>query len=70
MTVRNLTTVTAQQFGGALGAAVVGTVFFDHVGEGMTEALGAAMPWVAGGFLVCAGLCVALPRRAVAGHEG
>ncbi|MGW7403713.1 MFS transporter [Streptomyces sp. NPDC054833] len=61
---------TAQQFGGALGAAVVGTVFFDHVGEGMTEALGAAMPWVAGGFLVCAGLCAALPRRAVAGHEG
>lgn len=59
---------TAQQFGGALGAAVVGTVFFDHVDEGMTEALGAAMPWVTGGFLVCAGLCAALPRRAVSGE--
>ncbi|MGW7257880.1 MFS transporter [Streptomyces sp. NPDC054834] len=61
---------TAQQFGGALGAAVVGTVFFDHVDRGPTEALGTAMPWVTGGFLVCAALCAALPRRAVAGHEG
>ncbi|MFI5682672.1 MFS transporter [Streptomyces sp. NPDC051636] len=61
---------TAQQFGGALGAAVVGTVFFDHADQGLTEALGSAMPWVTGGFLVCAVLCAALPRRAVAGHEG
>ncbi|MGW2636144.1 MFS transporter [Streptomyces sp. NPDC001348] len=61
---------TAQQFGGALGAAAVGTVFFDHAGQGLTDALGAAMPWVTGGFLVCAALCAALPRRAVAGHEG
>ncbi|MGW0814790.1 MFS transporter [Streptomyces viridiviolaceus] len=61
---------TAQQFGGALGAAVVGTVFFRHAGDGPTEALGAAMPWVVGGFVTCAALCAALPRRAVAGHEG
>jgi hypothetical protein len=54
---------TAQQFGGALGAAVIGTVFFDHAGEGLTEALTAAMPWVTGGFVVCAALCGALPRQ-------
>ncbi|MGQ4387391.1 MFS transporter [Streptomyces sp. SAS_270] len=56
---------TAQQFGGALGAAVIGTVFFGHVGEGLTGAVTAAMPWVVGGFVVCAGLCGALPRRGV-----
>lgn len=70
---------TAQQFGGALGAAVIGTVFFGHVpsgpgsGEhgpvgtatGLTDALGAAMPWVVAAFALCALLCPALPRRAV-----
>ncbi|MFF4013596.1 MFS transporter [Streptomyces sp. NPDC001843] len=61
---------TAQQFGGALGAAVVGTVFFDHADRGLTDALETAMPWVTGGFLVCAALCAALPRRAVTDHEG
>jgi len=57
---------TAQQFGGALGAAVIGTVFFNHAGDGLTEALTAAMPWVTGGFVVCAALCGALPRRTAA----
>ncbi|MFF9894155.1 MFS transporter [Streptomyces longispororuber] len=59
---------TAQQFGGALGAAVVGTVYFGRVGagaDGFTEALEAAMPWVVGSFVLCAALCGALPRRAV-----
>ncbi|ARX82800.1 MULTISPECIES: MFS transporter [Streptomyces] len=72
---------TAQQFGGALGAAVIGTVFFGRVpsgpsgpsGEhgpvgtatGLTDALGAAMPWVVAAFALCALLCPALPRRAV-----
>ncbi|WP_405654154.1 MFS transporter [Streptomyces sp. RK9] len=72
---------TAQQFGGALGAAVIGTVFFGHVssgpsgasgehgpvgaGAGLTDALGAAMPWVVAVFVLCALLCPALPRRAV-----
>ncbi|MGW1749696.1 MFS transporter [Streptomyces sp. NPDC002092] len=56
---------TAQQFGGALGAATVGTVFFDHAGNGLTDALTAAMPWVTAVFVVCAALCAALPRRAV-----
>ncbi len=60
---------TAQQFGGALGAAVVGTVFFGHAGDGLTEALGAAMPWVTAGFVACGVLCGALPRRAVPTHE-
>jgi MFS family permease len=61
---------TAQQFGGAVGAAVVGTVFFGAVGKGMTGALAGAMPWVVGAFLVCAGLCAALPRRAVSEQLG
>lgn len=54
---------TAQQFGGALGAGIVGTVFFSHADEGLGAALGAAMPWVVGGFVVSAGLCGVLPRR-------
>ncbi|MFD9909179.1 MFS transporter [Streptomyces sp. NPDC059063] len=61
---------TAQQFGGALGAAVIGTVFFEHVTPGtragLTDALSAAMPWVTAGFVLCAALCLALPRRGVA----
>ncbi|MGW0204449.1 MFS transporter [Streptomyces sp. NPDC003233] len=61
---------TAQQFGGAVGAAVVGTVFFGAVGRGMTGALGDAMPWVVGAFVVCGGLCAALPRRAAAENLG
>jgi EmrB/QacA subfamily drug resistance transporter len=58
---------TAQQFGGALGAAVIGTVFFGRVtdGSGFTDALTGAMPWVIGGFVLCALLCAALPRTAV-----
>lgn len=60
---------TAQQFGGALGAALIGTVFFDHASSGLTEALGTAMPWVAAGFALCAVLCLALPKRAVAPAE-
>lgn len=57
---------TAQQFGGALGAAVIGTVFFEHMSDGPTDALSAAMPWVVAAFVLCAALCPALPRRAVA----
>ncbi|MFF4352419.1 MFS transporter [Streptomyces sp. NPDC001530] len=61
---------TAQQFGGAVGAAVIGSVFFGQAGGGLTGALTSAMPWVMGGFVLCAGLCVALPRRAVAEQQG
>ncbi|MFF7951800.1 MFS transporter [Streptomyces griseorubiginosus] len=55
---------TAQQFGGAVGAGIVGTVFFSHADDGLGAALGAAMPWVVGGFVVSAALCGVLPRRA------
>jgi EmrB/QacA subfamily drug resistance transporter len=61
---------TAQQFGGALGAAVIGTVFFGRMSHGLTEALTGAMPWVTAVFVLCAALCAALPRRAVVAHEG
>ncbi|MEV3856243.1 MFS transporter [Streptomyces sp. NPDC050095] len=61
---------TAQQFGGALGAALVGTVFFRHLSQGFTDALATAMPWVTAGCVLCALLCTALPRTAVAAPEG
>ncbi|WP_328925150.1 MFS transporter [Streptomyces sp. NBC_00190] len=57
---------TAQQFGGALGAAVIGSVFFGALADGgPTRALTTAMPWVSAGFLLCAVLCLTLPRTAV-----
>jgi len=61
---------TAQQFGGALGAAIVGTAFFDGAPHGLTRALSGAMPWVMAAFVLCAALCRGLPRRAVAAQEG
>ncbi|MEV0296301.1 MFS transporter [Nocardia sp. NPDC050710] len=54
---------TAQQFGGALGVAVVGTVFFRNVDAGLADAMDAAMPWVIAALLACAVLCTVLPRR-------
>ena len=54
---------TAQQFGGALGVAVIGNVFFDHAGQGLTKAIDAAGPWAIGAYLVCTLLCFALPRK-------
>ncbi|MGW2344776.1 MFS transporter [Streptomyces sp. NPDC001661] len=60
---------TAQQFGGALGAAIIGTVFFGNLTQGLTGGLTAAMPWIVGGLVLCAALCVALPRTAVSGVE-
>ncbi|MFF9812823.1 MFS transporter [Streptomyces sp. NPDC014006] len=59
---------TAQQFGGALGAAAIGTVFFGHTTHGLTDALTTAMPWVTATFIACAALTVALPHRAVTGE--
>ncbi|MFE1956013.1 MFS transporter [Streptomyces sp. NPDC059524] len=58
---------TAQQFGGALGAAVIGTVFFGRLsdGAGFTDAMTTAAPWVVGGFVLCAALCALLPRTAL-----
>ncbi|MFE6842641.1 hypothetical protein [Streptomyces sp. NPDC057686] len=55
---------TAQRFGGALGAAVIGSVFFGALADGgPAHALTTAMPWVSAGFLLGAVLCLALPAR-------
>ncbi|MER5886182.1 MFS transporter [Streptomyces sp. NPDC001941] len=56
---------TAQQFGGALGVAVIGNVFFSRAGHGLTDAISHAALWAIGAYLLCAVLCFALPRRAV-----
>lgn len=56
---------TAQQFGGALGVAVIGNVFFSHADEGPTRALTHAGPWAIGAYVLCAAFCLALPREAV-----
>jgi EmrB/QacA subfamily drug resistance transporter len=58
---------TAQQLGGALGVAIIGTLFFDRLaaGHGYTAAFEHAAPYAAGAFLVCALLALALPRTAV-----
>ncbi|WP_031002631.1 MFS transporter [Streptomyces sp. NRRL F-5727] len=50
---------TAQQFGGALGAAVVGTAYFADL------SLAAALPWVLGAYALTALLSLGLPRTAV-----
>ncbi|MFC1437117.1 MFS transporter [Streptacidiphilus sp. N1-10] len=60
---------TAQQFGGALGVAVIGNVFFSRAGHGLTDAIGHAGLWAIAAYLLCAALCFALPRRAAAGHS-
>lgn len=49
---------TAQQFGGALGAAVVGTAFFS------AGSVDDAMPWVVASYAAAALLALALPHRA------
>ncbi|MGW1209325.1 MFS transporter [Streptomyces sp. NPDC002499] len=62
---------TAQQFGGALGVAVIGNVFFSNISTGLTDGIHHAGPWAVGALVVCAVLCLALPRTAVgAHHEG
>jgi len=58
---------TAQQLGGAVGVALIGTVFFPRIAtEGFTGAFQASMPLAIGAFLGCALLSLALPRTAVA----
>lgn len=57
---------TAQQVGGAVGVAVVGSVFFGRVATGgFTAAFELAMPLVVGAFAACAVLSLVLPRTAV-----
>jgi hypothetical protein len=59
---------TAQQLGGAIGVALLGTIFFGWVTSGHTFA--AAMthgaPYAIGAFALCAALSLLLPRTAVA----
>jgi len=58
---------TMQQLGGAIGVAVLGTVFFDSLASG--HAFAAAMthtaPYAIGAFALCAVLSLVLPRTAM-----
>ena len=61
---------TAQQLGGALGVALVGTVFFSNLEtESFTEAFRHSVPFVIGLFVAAALLALALPRTAVGEEE-
>ena len=57
---------TAQQLGGALGIAVVGTVFFSGLtSHSFTTSFKHALPVVIGLFLAAAALALALPKTAI-----
>jgi EmrB/QacA subfamily drug resistance transporter len=57
---------TAQQLGGALGVAIVGTVFFSQLeGHSYTDAFTGTLPLAGALFLVAAATALALPRTAV-----
>jgi EmrB/QacA subfamily drug resistance transporter len=62
---------TAQQLGGAIGVAVVGTVFFGQFEDGHSflDAFQRATPYVAAAFLITAALSLILPRTAVDEEE-
>src|SRR5215510_2552451 len=62
---------TAQQVGGAVGIAAVGTVFFGYLGtHSFVAAFTHTAPFTAAWFLACAVLSFLLPRTAVAGEPG
>src|SRR5947207_4452464 len=62
---------TAQQLGGAIGIAAVGTVFFGYLGtHSLVAAFTHTAPFTAAWFLACAVLSFLLPRTAVAGEPG
>jgi len=58
---------TAQQLGGAIGVALLGTVFFGAVSSGHTfaDALKHTAPYAIGAFVLCGLLSLLLPRTAV-----
>jgi MFS family permease len=57
---------TAQQLGGALGVALLGTVFFGYLnGHTLEAALVHTAPYAMGAFALCAVLSLLLPRTAV-----
>ena len=61
---------TAQQLGGALGVAVIGTVFFNHSrGAPSLGAFQAAATLVAVGFVLCGVLALGLPGNALSEHD-
>jgi hypothetical protein len=61
---------TAQQLGGAVGVAVIGSVFFSELETGsFTHAFTGALPIAGGLFLVAAALALVLPRTAVDEEE-
>jgi EmrB/QacA subfamily drug resistance transporter len=57
---------TAQQLGGAIGIAAIGSVFFAHVAsDHFNTAFRAAAPCTVAAYLACAGLACLLPNKAV-----
>jgi EmrB/QacA subfamily drug resistance transporter len=56
---------TAQQLGGALGIAILGTIFFAHTGAHLNHAFAITAPVAAGAYSLAALLCLALPKTAV-----
>ena len=58
---------TAQQLGGALGVALLGTVFFGYLDGGRTfeASLVHTAPYAMGAFALCGVLSLLLPRTAV-----
>jgi EmrB/QacA subfamily drug resistance transporter len=57
---------TAQQLGGAIGVAVIGTVFFDYLAShSFTAALTHSTPYAAAAFVASGALSLVLPRTAI-----
>ncbi len=57
---------TAQQLGGAVGVALLGTVFFGYLsGHSFEASMVHTAPYAIGAFALCAVLSMLLPRRAV-----
>jgi EmrB/QacA subfamily drug resistance transporter len=62
---------TAQQLGGAIGIAAIGTVFFGSLGRHpFAVSFTHTAPYAAAAFLICAVLSMVLPRTAVTGEHG
>jgi hypothetical protein len=58
---------TIQQLGGAIGVAVIGTVFFGYLsGHPFLDAFTRSAPLAIGAFLISGVLALMLPRTAVA----
>jgi MFS family permease len=61
---------TAQQLGGAIGIAAIGSVFFAHLDSGhFNAAFRAAAPCTILAYLVCAGLACLLPDKAISDDD-